>query len=240
MSEPNPEFEELYLRVRQKEGRLLDDSEVALLPEIDSTWRHADEWKLRAKSFQRIRNYISSKELRTIMDLGCGNGWLAGNLSKDSDADFVAVDINQWELQQAARVFSSSNLCFCYGDIFKDIFPKLKFDLIIVNSAIQYFPSLPELLSRLLALLTKRGEIHIVDSPIYDESQVAAARQRTENYYKELGFEQMAASYYHHCFDDLRSFQFETLFRPESIRNKAKNFFGINENPFPWIKIKAE
>ncbi len=68
----------------------------------------------------------------------------------------------------------------------------------MVASVIQYFPDLPALIRGLRKLLTKRGEVHIIDSPLYGEQGLAAARERTRAYYAGLGFPEMGEQYFHH------------------------------------------
>ena len=83
LSEINDEFETIYLKVREKEKRIYSDEELIKLPFASKTNPHKKEWDLRAKSFLRFKDYlVSKKEKINILDLGCGNGWFSGQLSK--------------------------------------------------------------------------------------------------------------------------------------------------------------
>src|SRR5258706_6252182 len=109
----------LYLRVREKEGRLYSDKVVAQLPSVSSGHLLANEWRARSASASRLTGYLAGQaKPLTILDLGCGNGWLANLLSKTGHR-VIGVDQNLHELKQATRVFSSNlNVTFLETDIF--------------------------------------------------------------------------------------------------------------------------
>ncbi len=235
----NNEFESIYLKVREKEKRIYSDEELLNLPFASVSNPHKKEWNLRAKSFQRFRKYLQSKELKlNILDLGCGNGWFCGQLSRSFTHNFYCVDINLTELTQAQRVFNSDNLKFIYADIFKSEFPNVFFDVIIINAAIQYFTDLKTLVDRCLELLKENGEVHIIDSPVYTPAEVVNARQRTKEYYSSMSFREMAENYHHHSWDVLTGYNYNILYAPHSITGRLKRLFSIKDSPFPWIKIK--
>ena len=238
LSERNNDFEEFYIKVREKEKRIYSDAELGNLPFATESNPHILEWKLRAKSFIRFNNYLGKKKQSiNILDLGCGNGWFSGQLSKTFNHKFYCVDINQIELEQARRVFNSDNLNFLYADIFTETFQENTFDLIIVNAAIQYFPVLKRLIKLLLSLLKMDGEIHFVDSPIYLKNEVGSAKKRTMDYYNSIGFPEMSNKYFHHSWNELSEFNSEIIFNPTSIVNKFKQLIFIKDSPFPWVKI---
>ncbi|MCK7529492.1 MAG: hypothetical protein MZV64_74030 [Ignavibacteriales bacterium] len=90
LSEINNEFEKIYLQVRDKENRIFSDDEVKNLPFASDSNPHKKEWDLRAKSFQRFKEYLKSKKQNlNILDLGCGNGWFSGQLSKTFNHRFL-------------------------------------------------------------------------------------------------------------------------------------------------------
>jgi len=238
LSERNNDFESFYLKVREKEKRIYTDEELKNLPLATKSNPHKSEWKLRAKSFIRFSNYLKKKKQSLdILDLGCGNGWFSGQLSKKFNHKFYCVDVNQIELEQASRVFNSHNLFFLYADIFTEIFQEKTFDLIVVNAAVQYFSNLKKLIKRLLSLIKIDGEIHIVDSPIYLTSEVENAKERTIDYYNSIGFPEMSNKYFHHSWNKLSEFNFKIIFNPTSFTNKLKQIIFIKDSPFPWIKI---
>ncbi len=229
-------YEEKYLKLRKKEGRIYSDEIVRLLPDIGKKHPYYSEWKIRAESFRQLKSYLTSKgEGLTILEIGCGNGWLSRRLSALPKSAVYGLDINRIELEQAARVSGANRqIHFIYGNIFDDIFQTERFDIIIFASSVQYFPDLKALMGRLFRILTADGEIHIIDSPIYDSGEITKARERSISYYRDIGFPDLAGFYYHHSFDDLSSFSHRVLFNPGRLANRV---FGIVRRPFPWIVI---
>jgi SAM-dependent methyltransferase len=238
LTEINNEFETIYLKVREKEKRIYLDEELIKLPFASVSNPHKNEWDLRAKSFQRFKGYFETKkEELNILDLGCGNGWFCGQLSRSINHNFYCVDVNLSELTQASRVFNSGQIKFIYADIFRADIPPTYFDIIIINAAVQYFPDLKKLIDRIFTLLNANGEIHIIDSPVYKSTEVENAGQRTINYYSLMEFQEMAEHYHHHTWDELSGYNYDILFKPHSFVNRLKRLFSINDSPFPWIKI---
>jgi ubiquinone/menaquinone biosynthesis C-methylase UbiE len=232
------DFENIYLQVRKKEQRVYPDEEVVKLPFASLSNPHKKEWNLRARSFLRYKEYLQKKnENLNILDLGCGNGWFCGQLSNIFKNNFYCTDVNLIELKQGKRVFDPNRMKFLYADIFISEFTKSTFDLIIINSAIQYFSDLRKLIDRLIGLLNENGEIHIIDTPFYAEANVEAARKRTESYYRSIGFPEMIDKYFHHTYDRLSSFNCRVLYNPQSFKTKFSNLFLGNDSPFPWIVI---
>ena len=239
LSEINDDFESLYLKVRKKEKRIYSDTEIDNLPFCHNTNPHKYEWLLRAKSFLRFKGYLKIKnENLNILDLGCGNGWFSGNLSKDFNHNFFCADVNLTELKQGKRVLDSKRIKFIYADIFNTDFPAQFFSLIILNASVQYFPDLKKLIDRLFKLLTINGEIHIIDSPFYAVDKVQNAKKRTMDYYSSINFPGMAQYYHHHTYQALMEFNTKLLYNPSSIKNKIRILFSIKDSPFPWIVIK--
>ena len=233
------EFEELYLEVREKEKRIYPDEEVIKLPYTSSSNPHKKEWELRTKSYLRYEKYLRTKNNKlNFLDLGCGNGWFTGRLSKTFNHNYYCIDVNLKELKQGVRLFSYSNLNFIYADIFEAELPDSSFDIITINSVIQYFRDLKSLINRLFTFIKKGGEIHLIDSPLYSELEAINAEFRSLKYYTSTGNPEMAEKYFHHTFDELSSFSYEILFNPLTLKNKVFRLLNINESPFPWIRIR--
>ncbi|HKB45317.1 MAG TPA: methyltransferase domain-containing protein [Chitinophagaceae bacterium] len=232
----NPDnFETAYIRLRKWEKRIYADEEVAQLPVVTATHLYYKEWQLRKESSKKLFDYLKRRILPTnILEVGCGNGWLSAKLAGIKRSHVVGVDINNEELEQAKRVFSHiSNLQFYYSNI-NEMENEMKFDVIVFAAAIQYFNSLKNIITNSLMHLNKDGEIHIIDSPFYTLSQLAAAKQRTLLYYQSAGFPEMANKYFHHNLDDLENYNCFIHYDPNSLFTK----FLRNKNPFYWISIK--
>ena len=235
---PPVNFSELYLRVREKEGRLYSDDVVARLPDISSDHPLAKEWRTRADSSTRLIRYLAklSRPLN-ILELGCGNGWLSGKLSQISGAQVWGIDVLSCELTQASRLFTSPRLTFLAADIFRAPFSHRTFDVIVLASVIQYFPDLPALITTLQTFLKSHGEIHLLDSPFYQPAELPFARERSRAYYTALGFAEMAGHYFHHPVTALDPYSPRWYYRPENFRVRLTHRFGKAVSPFPWIVL---
>lgn len=233
----NPEIfsekERIYLELRKQEGRVYIDEEVKLLPNIPSNHPLAFEWKIRKKSSEKLVKYLSGKNLTlTILEIGCGNGWLSHSLAKISDSEVTGLDINLTELSQAAKVFSDqSNLQFVYADIFDSWFEGKKFDIVVMASSIQYFQEPEKSINRLLSLLTKSGEIHLIDSPLYkSQKESGEAHKRSAGYFLKQSSPAMNQYYFHHNRLFLNSYKFRLI--------KPSFFEKISYRKlFPWVII---
>ncbi len=245
---------DLYLKVREKEGRLYSDEVVAQLPSFQKNHTLSNEWQARFQSAVRLRSYLAQKNTSLkILDLGCGNGWLSNFLNQDNHYVY-GVDQNLFELQQAARVFLSSaedggkskkvvndgekseKLFFLKADIFSAPFPKESFDVIFLASAVQYFPDLTQLLKTLFDYLKPNGEIHILDSAFYADNEILQAIKRSEEYYQSLGLPEMSRYYFHHRLSELHKFSPKFLYKPMLLR--FKKIFGKIDSPFAWVMIQ--
>lgn len=231
---------DLYLSVRAKEGRLYTDEVAARLPSISPAHPLAREWQARADSCLRLKHYLARTGRHlTILELGCGNGWLSGQLASLPNAQVWGLDLDSPELAQAARLFSTSNLGFLAADIFSAPFPRPAFDVIVLASVIQYFPDLAALLHAMQPLLNPGGEIHLLDSPLYEPGELPAARQRTRTYYTALGFPGMAEFYFHHAFPDLQGYALHWLYRPRQLHIRLARGLGKVVSPFPWVCLRG-
>ncbi|MDP4211048.1 MAG: class I SAM-dependent methyltransferase [Bacteroidota bacterium] len=232
----NSLFEKKYISIRCMENRLYSDDEVASLPDISRQHSHFSEWIIRKRSSQRLIRYLTARKRRlNILEVGCGNGWLAHGLSEIPGAEVTGLDINFTELQQAARVFNEhEHLRFIYGDITSGILHDRLFDVIVFAASIQYFHSLTDSFCKCLKLLKRDGEIHLIDSPLYLSGEIEAAKQRTFSYYDSLGYPEMSEYYFHHDIRELQVFNHKIMQNPNSVFNR---FLG-SRDCFHWIRVK--
>ena len=230
---------ELYLNVREREGRLYSDAIVARLPFLPGGHPLSAEWRARSASAWRLVRYLSfRRKPLLILDMGCGNGWLSNLLFK-AGQKVIGLDQNRYELRQAARVFPpNSNLIFLEMDIFSAPFNDGHFDVIVLASALQYFQDVPRLISVLSSYLKPEGEIHILDTPLYPDSELDAAVLRSNQYYTSMGFPEMIEHYYHHRVSDLYPLNPKILYRPHALTLRLKRWIGQSDSPFPWVMVK--
>lgn len=228
--------------MREREGRLLDDEVVSRLPAVPAGHPLTREWRVRAWSLARLQAYLATRpQLQVILDVGCGNGWMAARLAEPPRRLVYALDVNERELEQGARVFHHNpRLIFLFGDVTGEPLAAGRVDLVLLAGSVQYFADLPALIPRLLRLLRPGGELHILDSPFYGPEEAARARTRSEDYYRRLGCPEMAAHYHHHRFDLLQPFGPQLLHDPVRLLSRLRRRFSRSgESPFPWIVIRG-
>jgi SAM-dependent methyltransferase len=229
-------FEKLYLASRGKENRIYSDEQVALLPSIEASHVHYNEWQVRKRSAGRLISYLgkTNKPL-LVLEMGCGNGWLSGMVALLENSRVTGIDVNGAELNQAKRVFSGRrNLYFEVGDL-KTIESIRKYDFIIFAASIQYFSFFDETIKMALSHLNHAGEIHILDSQFYRLQDLELAKKRSSLYYKSIGHGEMTEFYFHHSWDSLNGFHHKILYNPSGLKNRLL----LKKDPFPWIRITA-
>ena len=163
ISLPGLNFEEVYIASRSSENRLYQDEQVGQLPFIAPAHVHYHEWEVRRRSSERLINYLKKKKKSlSILEVGCGNGWLSARMAALGNSIVTGTDINSIELNQARRVFAGvTNLHFEARGV-KDLHPDRKFDIVVFAASIQYFPSLDRIIPDTLSILKPDGEIHIL------------------------------------------------------------------------------
>lgn len=228
---PKSDFEAVYLQLREKEQRVPADEQVLLLPYVPNDHPHAKEWRLRRSTLRKFQRYAVGKDFKKILDIGCGNGWFTAQL-KPFAKEIVGIDVTREELETAARCFANDAISFvCCNDW--SLLPENYFDCITFNASVQYFSFSPDFWNQLFRLLKPGGEIHFLDSPFYPLSEVAAARKRSENYFRDQHADQAAAYYFHHAWEELPQ-GFQVLHRSSGW----KRAIGWSESPFPWIVLR--
>lgn len=235
------EFEKKYLDLREREGRIYTDEIVMGLPDIPFDHPLSKEWRYRKATLSRLLHYLADKNAAgSILEMGCGNGWLAHHLAVATKCEVMGLDINARELLQGSRIFEKDkNLFFVYADIFEWGLTEPIFDFVILSSSMQYFPDPKKLLKRLLELLKPSGEIHIVDSPWYkSKADAKNAQSRSIRYFRTKGVTEMADKYYHHTTAELKDFSYCVLYNPYTIIRKFKRkILKLPDMSFPWILI---
>lgn len=205
--------EELYIQVRDKEGRIIPDDLLQRLPDVPIGHPYHKEWATRKKSQQRFIRYLQHKEKLplNILDVGCGNGWLSHRLYL-AGHKVTAADLNLAELTQAERVFGThTDLEWLYADVLADNIIHAPFDIILFAASCQYFSSIQGLVNKIKPLLKAGGEVHFLDSMFYKNSEVPGAQGRTAAYYSSLGFPQMSQYYFHHSREELKNTGFRKM-----------------------------
>ncbi|WP_039446379.1 class I SAM-dependent methyltransferase [Xanthomonas vasicola] len=234
-------FEQQYLEIRRKEGRLYTDAQVRSLPRPSGKLGATLEWRARALSSSLLMQHLQTRANEgAILELGCGNGWLSRLLAQSLQRDVCGIDVNRTELTQAARVFGhEERLSFVAADIQTVSLPRDVFDVIVLPACVQYFADPAALIVRLLAHLREEGELHILDSPLYatpQRGQESAARSL--RYFTELGVSELAAHYHQHTYATFDRFAVQWLFDPRRLSARARQVLRLPQPHFPWLCLR--
>ena len=227
LTPPSSDFEDAYTAIRNKEKRLLTDENVLLLPHSKI---NQNEWKKRIWTLNQFEEYLTKKRFESILDIGCGNGWFTSRLSKHAET-VIGLDVGVTELEQAARCFCHEKCTFICCSNWKEI-PEKTFDCITFNGSAHYFDTNAEFWESLYRLLKPGGEIHLLDSPIYEAKEREFAKERSSKYFKEMGVPKAANFYKQIVWKDLPTNK-KIRYRPNRFLNKLFN----HRSPFPWICI---
>lgn len=221
-----------------KEKRFYPDDEVKLLPYASRRNVHKTEWDLRVKSFLRLREYFSKKTSRlNVLDLGCGNCWLIGQLQKEFEHNYFCVDIDLLQLEQASRLFANHNSKFIYADILSASLPANTFDVVILNSSLQYFPNISVLFKELFYISKTYVEIHIIDTPFYNQADLIKMQNESLKHFMKIGMPELQTKYYVHTFEELKFLRHNYIYNPYTLKQKIFNFVFEKDSPYPWIIV---
>jgi release factor glutamine methyltransferase len=231
-------FADLYIALRNKEGRIYTDEELKQLPEIKSAHPLASEWAARKASARELFLYLRFlKKPMDILEVGCGNGWLTHKLSTIPRCRATGIDINEPELEQAKRVFGETEMLKFYkADIRKGVLKEQCFDVIVFAASFQYFVDVEEIIDSAAAHLCTGGSIHIIDTFFYRKSQLQLARMRSRKHFEKLGFPEMWGYYFHHSFKELEKYNYKLFFDPNTVYNRIDK----KDRMFPWIVIDGK
>ena len=75
----------------------------------------------------------------TVLDIGCGNGFLAHDIAKKSGAQVTGIDLNQGSIDVARQRFSHENVKFVCGDVLKDL-PTNRYDVVVLSNVLEHLP----------------------------------------------------------------------------------------------------
>jgi hypothetical protein len=95
------------------------------------------------------------------------------------------------------------------------------------------------LLDNLLNRLSPEGELHIIDSPLYDDDEKAsAAKARSLKYFQSLDLPELSETYHHHQLRAMKKFNPVVMYDPKRFVSKVRRKLFRQPAPqFPWLKI---
>ena len=162
--------------------RRMEQAYDNMAPEYDSTVGLG----IRALMRQLLRNF-NVGEAPVALDVACGTGISTFTLIEKTGGkgEFHGVDISEGMLEVARRSAEAQGLDvqFTKGDAENLDYPDDKFDIVISNMSLQFFPDKPRALSEMRRVLKPGGRLALLfgAGPIYREvwevlGEVAAGR----------------------------------------------------------------
>lgn len=85
-----------------------------------------------------------------VLDVGCGNGYLAMRIAADAGADVTGVDIVPANVERARKLHAHPRARFETGDI-RRATPEGRFDVVVMSNVLEHLPDRAALLRRLVA-----------------------------------------------------------------------------------------
>lgn len=230
------QFEQPYLLIREKEHRIFSIDEIRELPAVRPEHPHAGEWKIRQKSIDRFMHFLKGKQIENAMDIGSGTGFFANMLSRYC-LHVAGVEVNFPELKQAALAFESNERLawYCVDIMQRKVFAEASFDLITFCCSFQYFPDIKQIVDTCFYYLRPGGSVHIIDTPFYSGDELEPARNASQKYYHDMGFDELAQHYFHHNIDDLAPYNPVIHYRKK--KKNFRSFFESPDSPFLWIEL---
>ena len=188
-------FIESYRRVRLTEGLASPDPEFSRrLPFRDTTGRNVKLWRVRAIHYLTVRAFLAVfPGSERVLDVGAGNGWLARRLARSHRVTALDVDATETGLRALG---DDAGVGRVRAEVEALPLRDGSFDVVIVAASLHYAVELPRALAELARVLRPGGALVIADSPIYVDALARhRAWQRTLQYYRAAGAEQLAHRY---------------------------------------------
>jgi ubiquinone/menaquinone biosynthesis C-methylase UbiE len=103
-----------------------------------------------------VFQFIGDLKGKTVLDAGCGNGYLSRRLAKTAEKVF-GVDLTEKLIEFAKNRENPNNLEFSIGNIEKLEFSENTFDVVLCNMALMDIERLQTVISELSRVLKKGG-----------------------------------------------------------------------------------
>jgi SAM-dependent methyltransferase len=186
-----------YESIRRAEGRGSDSADYyRALPFKDISGQRRGDWAIRARSFKILEKNVLTKlqdpleRSLKILDLGAGNGWLSNRLATQGDR-VIAVDLSIDE-QDGLGAWRHYEHSFTPVQAEFNHLPVMdRFaDAVIFNASFHYSENYEGTLREALRVLSTKGTIVIMDSPVYRRSISGEKMvvERQEQFKAKYGF----------------------------------------------------
>jgi 2-polyprenyl-3-methyl-5-hydroxy-6-metoxy-1,4-benzoquinol methylase len=98
---------------------------------------------------------------RRVLDVGCGDGFLAGRLARRVAA-VTAVDLDAAVLERVQARFAGAPIQWTHGDVMTADLPPADFDAVVSNAALHHVDDTRAALRRLAGLVRPGGTLAVV------------------------------------------------------------------------------
>lgn len=180
----------------------LDDGYLRGLPYRDSTRRRSEEWRVKAASMDALLGTLGSSGPLTVLDLGCGIGWLSHHLAA-AGHDVYAVDILRDDVLGlgAAGRYARMGPPFerVWGELDHPPFRAATMDVVVCNASLHYAQDPARVLRHVARILKPRGRFVLMNSPVYRDADSAnRALSGFREHLRRLGASEDVCEAYHH------------------------------------------
>lgn len=187
------QFMQEYETVRRAEGRgSLDAAWYRALPYTDLSGTMEDAWRIRALSFDAlVEKVLPGIPIGgRVLDMGSGNGWLAGRLATLGYA-VAAVDLSADRLDGlGAYVHYQKPFVPIQAEFERLPLATGEWDLVIFNASLHYSTDYETTLRESLRVLKPDGILIAMDTPIYRQhaSGEQMVAEREDIFRSQYGF----------------------------------------------------
>jgi SAM-dependent methyltransferase len=199
-------------------------SQLLSLPHVGRFSKKGWTWRVKARSWEALLNFLNSRSPHRILDLGCGVGWLSYRLAMCGYEVYGADIIRRGPVGlEASQVYGRRGADFerVRGEMERPPFQDRSFDVVVCNASIHFSRSLGETLIQGLRLLVPGGSFVMMNSPVHSDSNSAQrAQQDAQENFVRLGAPSGVASLYRH-------------FTFSEVREAFRSVFG-SMNEVPW------
>lgn len=174
-----------YDRVYRAENATISEDELTRSPFVYSGPLKKD-WAYRRRSLDVLRPQLSINKKLSVLEIGPWNGWLSKQII-EAGHRLVAVDYFRTPPYGLQTYKSDSpEHTKIQLDLLDLSLLDEKFDLLILNHCLQFFPDPIAYIEQCIQKLNKEGKLFIIGSPIYHASVKKASQiQKQKIYYKE-------------------------------------------------------
>ena len=124
------------------------------------TWYYSREGKISCRDIVRRLKVV---EYESLLDIGCGTGFLADLLQSQKQAEYVGIDISP-RMIEVARSKLIPNTTFIVGAANRLPFPKNRFDIVTCSQSFHHYPYQHEAMAEAWRVLKPDGLYILSDS----------------------------------------------------------------------------